>query len=142
MKLRFDYGETFPVYTVSEVNPESAKMFVWDAIEMTDKEWQDYQVVSQAYADWQERLGKWTVERVAPSDPKAKARDDMRIELGSLDFDDLDEPVATKQFLGHGRVWDGRTDGYQMLNSPPSDEDRDTIRHLRQALAKDEDDGA
>ncbi len=87
MKLRFDYS--FPetiVYTVSEIRPESTKLFPWDAVEMSDKEWQDYQICQEAYDKWQSRLAKWMVERVAPTQPEVRP------------------PI-----LGMGRVWDGRS---------------------------------
>jgi hypothetical protein len=43
MKLRLDVDEKYPVYTVHEVSEASTRLFAWDAVEMSDEQWQEYQ---------------------------------------------------------------------------------------------------
>jgi hypothetical protein len=103
MKLRLDVNEKYPVYTVHEVSEQSTRLFAWDAIEMSAEEWQDYQAVAKAWDDWQKRLGKWMVERVPPTSGKPEP---VFSDLIS-DAEPSDTPLT--QYLGSGRVWDGRT---------------------------------
>jgi hypothetical protein len=113
MKLRLDVDEKYPVYTVHEVSEVSTRLFAWDAVEMSETEWQDYQAVAKAWDDWQKRLGKWMVERVPPTQPEAQSHDEWLSELNKrLDpgpRNTLLRRGPKQPFLGHGRVWDGRT---------------------------------
>jgi hypothetical protein len=96
----------------------SNSLFSVDGIEISDKDWQDLQVVTEAYVKWQERLRNWP-----------------RIELEPRLSD------SPPQYLGNGRVWDGRSaDAFDRQRDIDAEGQRAAIAQMitRLALTEDE----
>jgi hypothetical protein len=105
MKLKIEADEKYPVFDLSE--PTGNEMWPWDAVELSDKEWQDYLVVSEAYDKWQERLYNIKHEVIVPEPPDAKP-----------------------QYLGNGRVWDGRSQAEDEIEEASTPRKRDIVDRM------------
>ncbi len=114
MKFAIETDERIYYYLEEPAN----SLFSVDGIEMSDKEWQDLQVVTEAYVKWQERLRTWP-----------------RIELEPRLSD------APPQYLGNGRVWDGRSQAEDEIEEASTPRKRDIVDRMA-AKHQDEDDGA
>jgi hypothetical protein len=115
MKLKIDSDE-IPVFWLDE--PTGYEIFDWCAVELSDKEWQDYKVAEDAYAKWQKRLKTMSSSRVATGESKAKP-----------------------QYLGNGRVWDGRSEADEEVEEASTPRKRDILDRMA-AKHQAEDDGA
>jgi hypothetical protein len=86
MKLRLETDEKYPIFSVREIKDGDTRLFPYEVVELSDKEWQDYQTVVDAYYKWQDKLADLDGVRVEP-----------------------DQPEFRSPTYGMGRVWDGRT---------------------------------